>query len=89
MLHTQRDSRHYTALYSNTARAHELGTTRDWLVVYRDDHSGHGQWSVVTARYGPLRGRRVVRGRDGECQGYDARQAEKKRAGRLFEWSEP
>lgn len=29
LLHTQRGSRHYTALYSNTARAHELGMTHD------------------------------------------------------------
>ena len=68
VLHTQRGARHYTALYSNTARAHELGTTRDWVVIYRDDHDGHGQWTVVTARYGPLRGRRMVRGREGECE---------------------
>jgi DNA polymerase (family 10) len=70
VLHTQRGSRHYTALFSNTARAHELGTTRDWVVVFRDDHDGHGQWTVVTARYGPLRDRRIVRGREPECVEY-------------------
>jgi hypothetical protein len=62
VLHTQRGNRHYTALFSNTARAHELGTTHDWVVVYRDDHDGHGQWTVVTARFGPRSGERVVRG---------------------------
>lgn len=61
VLHTQRGERHYTALYSNTARAHELGTTHDWVVVYRDDHAGAGQWTVVTSRFGALRDRRVVR----------------------------
>ncbi len=61
ILHTHRDDRQYTALFSNTARAHELGTTGDWVVIYRDDHRGHGQWTVVTARLGPWRGQRVVR----------------------------
>jgi putative hydrolase len=68
VLHTQRDSRHYTALFSNTARAHELGTTRDWVVIYRDDHGGDGQWTAVTARLGPLRGLRIIRGREQECK---------------------
>lgn len=70
ILHTKRDSRRYTALYSNTARAHELGTIRDWVVIYRDDDGGYGQWTVVTARYGPLAGRRIVRGREAECGNY-------------------
>ena len=34
VLHTQRRNRHYTALFSNTARAHEMGTTHDWVVIY-------------------------------------------------------
>lgn len=76
VLHTQRGDRHYTALYSNTARAHELGTTRDWVVIYRDDEGGHGQWTVVTGRFGRLRGRRVVRGREAEClEHYGVQQA--------------
>jgi hypothetical protein len=33
ILHTERGGRHYTALYSNTPRAHRLGTTRDWVVI--------------------------------------------------------
>lgn len=70
ILHTQRDSTHYTALFSNTARAHELNTIRDWVVIYRDDEDGDGQWTVVTSQFGPLRGRRIVRGREGECQAY-------------------
>jgi putative hydrolase len=59
--------RHFTALYSNTARAHQLGTARDWVVIYRDDDGGLGQWTVITATTGGLRGRRVVRGREEEC----------------------
>ncbi|HEX6810396.1 MAG TPA: helix-hairpin-helix domain-containing protein [Planctomycetota bacterium] len=65
VLHTQRQDRHYTALFSNTARAHELGATHDWVVIYRD---GDDQWTVVTAGLGPLRGRRIVRGRERECE---------------------
>lgn len=67
VLHTGRGGRQYTALYSNTARAHELGATGDWVVVYRDDHDGRGLWTVVTVRRGPLAGRRVVRGREEAC----------------------
>jgi len=67
ILHAERGNRHYTALFSNTARAHELGTTHDWVIIYRDDDGGDGQWTVVTARFGTLRGRRVVRGREAEC----------------------
>ena len=74
VLHTRRDSRHYTALYSNTARAHELEKTRDWVVIYRDDPEGHGQWTVVTGRYGALHGRRIVRGWESDCEAYYARQ---------------
>jgi hypothetical protein len=68
VLHTQREGRHYTALFSNTARAHDLGTTRDWVIIERDDDGGRGQWTVVTARMGAVAGRRVVRGRERECK---------------------
>ena len=68
VLHTDRDTTHYTALYSNTARAHELDTIHDWVVIYRDGNNQSGQWTVVTARYGPLQGKRIVRGREAECQ---------------------
>lgn len=69
VLHTQRGDWHVTALYSNTARAHELGREHDWVVLY-GEHSQHGecQYTVVTATHGPLAGRRVVRGREAECR---------------------
>jgi hypothetical protein len=70
IMHTQRGERHYTALFSNTARAHELGTTHDWVVIYRDDHDGHGQWTAITASYGALSGQRIIRGREDECRRY-------------------
>jgi hypothetical protein len=66
ILHTRRGSRHYTALFSNTARAHALGRSRDWVVLYSDGPRGEHQWTVVTETSGEWRGRRVVRGREEE-----------------------
>jgi putative hydrolase len=68
ILHTDRDKWHFTALYSNTARAHELGKVRDWVVLYfHSDSGGEAQRTVVTETHGPLPGQRVVRGREREC----------------------
>lgn len=66
VLHTQRGERHYTALFSNTAQAHELGRTRDWVVLYYDTPNGEQQSTVVTAQQGVLKGKRVVRGRESD-----------------------
>jgi hypothetical protein len=66
VLHTQRGPRHYTALFSNTRRAHEMGTTRDWVILYYDGDAGERQCTVITAHWGPALGRRIVRGRDTE-----------------------
>lgn len=69
ILHTDRDSWHFTALYSNTARAHELGRTEDWVVVYfYDGDHQEGQHTIVTETHGSLKGQRVVRGREAECR---------------------
>jgi hypothetical protein len=67
ILHTRRGSREYTALFSNTARAHELGRARDWVVIYHDGPGGEHRDTVVTVRGGAMTGRRVVRGREAEC----------------------
>lgn len=67
ILHTARGPRHYTALYSNTPRAHQLGRNRDWVVLYLDGESAERQWTAITAERGPLTGRRIVRGREAEC----------------------
>ena len=73
---------HFTVLFSNTARAHELGRTRDWVVIYfYDDQHEEGQHTVVTETRGPLLGQRVVRGRELECgRHYAARKDEESRA---------
>lgn len=68
VLHTRRGSRRYTAIFSNTARAHRAGKTRDWVVIYADNGVGESRHTVITAAFGPLRGRRVVAGREDECQ---------------------
>jgi len=73
VLHARREPWDYTALYSNTARAHELGKTRDWVVIYYQSDGRAGQCTVVTAGFGLLRDRRVVRGREPECEAYYAR----------------
>jgi len=71
IFHTIHDHWHFTALYSNTARAHQLGHTTDWVVIYfYDDHHREGQHTVVTETHGSLQGRRVVRGRETECLQY-------------------
>lgn len=68
ILHTRRENRYYTAVYSNTARAHALKRTRDWVVLfYHEDDTSEGQATVVTEYRGALRGERVVRGRELEC----------------------
>lgn len=73
ILHTRRGRRRYTALFSNTARAHRTGNTRNWVVLYGDNGSGEHRHTVITAVYGPLRGRRVVAGREDECRALYAR----------------
>lgn len=68
VLHTARGKWHFTALFSNTRRAHELQRTGDWVVIYyHSDHTPEGQCTVVSEFRGPLKGRRVVRGREAEC----------------------
>jgi DNA polymerase (family 10) len=70
ILHTHRGDRHYTAMFSNTARAHRLGTTRDWVILCQEGESGTHQCTVVTCRQGLLKGSRIVRGREAECAEY-------------------
>lgn len=68
VLHTERDGWSFSALYSNTARAHELGKTGDWAVLYFERDGVEEQCTVVTEPSGALAGRRVVRGREAECR---------------------
>lgn len=74
IMHTEQQGWSFTALYSNTARAHRLGTTHDWVVIYYERDGYEDQVTVVTETTGPLEGKRVVRGREGECQRYYEKQ---------------
>jgi DNA polymerase (family 10) len=70
ILHSERDGWQIAALFSNTARAHELGKTQDWVVIFYSHDGDEGQCTVVTETSGPLSGRRVVRGRETECRAH-------------------
>lgn len=74
IMHTEKESWSFTALYSNTARAHRLGMTHDWVVIYYERDGQEDQVTVVTETRGPLEGRRVVRGREEACQAYYAQE---------------
>ena len=66
IFHSYEDGWHFTALFSNTDRAHELGRVRDWVVIYFERDGHEGQCTVVTEYRGPLTGKRVIRGREEE-----------------------
>lgn len=69
VLHTEKPGWHFTAFYSNTERAHGLGRTHDWVVIYAEDEAHHERpYTVVTEGRGALIGQRVVRGREAECR---------------------
>ncbi len=67
----------FSVQYSNTARAHELGKTRDWVIIYYRRDGREDQVTVVTETGGPLAGKRVVRGREAECREYYERETER------------
>jgi hypothetical protein len=81
ILHAHRGAWHFTLLFSNTPRAHELRRTRDWVVVYyyNEDHEER-QCTVVTETSGALAGCRVVRGREDECRQFYGRTRERLQA---------
>lgn len=72
IMRTERAGWSMTALFSNTAQAHKLGKTHDWVVIYYQKDGPEAQCTVVTEFQGPLTGKRVVRGRERECMQYFA-----------------
>lgn len=71
ILHTDRGSWHFTALFSNSPNAHRFGKTRDWVVIYFETATqAEGQVTVVTGHGGPLSAKRVVRGQEAKCAEY-------------------
>lgn len=71
--HCTRDGWQFTALFSNTHRAHELGRTNDWVVIYYHRDRREDQCTVITATSGPFAGQRIVRGREDECRALQRR----------------
>ncbi|MEJ2141045.1 MAG: helix-hairpin-helix domain-containing protein [Gammaproteobacteria bacterium] len=73
VMHISKEGWHFTILFSNTARAHQLKRTHDWVVIFfYDDQHHESQHTVVTETHGELTGKRVVRGREVECKDYYA-----------------
>lgn len=70
VLHDDREDWSFTTLFSNTKRAHDLKKTDDWVVIYYERNGQEQQRTVVTAGSGPLKGERVVRGREEESERY-------------------
>lgn len=70
ILNIDREGWQFTALYSNTARAHELDMTRDWVVIYYKQEGREKQVTVVTETHGRLKDKRVVRGREAASRRY-------------------
>ena len=67
LLATLRKGWKFTIMFSNTATAHKLGKTNDWVVVYYESGKGENQCTVVTEQRGAMKGKRVIRGREKEC----------------------
>jgi len=76
VMKTRRNGWSFRVLFSNTARAHELDKTRDWVVIYYEKNGTEGQCTVITAGSGPMKGQRIVRGREPECREYYGMTAE-------------
>jgi DNA polymerase (family 10) len=68
IMRIEREGWHFTALFSNTARAHQRGKTHDWVVLYYEKNGSEKQCTVITAERGDLKGKRIVRGRESQCR---------------------
>lgn len=68
IMHTEDAGWHFHAMYSNTALAHRLARTDDWVVIYYERDGIEDQCTVVTEHVGLDDGLRVVRGREWECR---------------------
>jgi putative hydrolase len=68
VLQTQRGEWTFRATFSMTSLASRLGLTRDWVVLRFSNGTDSGERTVVTETCNYLRGQRVVRGRERECQ---------------------
>ena len=60
----------YTVFYSTSKSAQARSAVGDWVVIKLDFQGHHLKWIAVTARYGLLKGRRIIVGREEECQNF-------------------
>lgn len=68
IMHLSRGKWRFTILFSNSAIAHKLGKTNDWVVIYfSSNRVPEGQRTIVTETHGPSAGKRIIRGRETEC----------------------
>lgn len=74
VMHAESDGWSFHAMFSNTARAHRLKRTYDWVVIFSERDGHESQYTVVTEYRGPDAERRVVRGRERECHALHDRQ---------------
>lgn len=72
IFHTEQRGWHFTVLFSNTARAHQLNKQYDWVIIYYQKEGVEGQVTVVTETRGNLKGNRVVRGWEEESEKFYA-----------------
>lgn len=77
ILRTERDGWTMSVLFSNTAQAHKLDKTHDWVVIYYQQEGPEDQCTVVTETSGPLEGKRVIRGREKESRQFYEGKGEK------------
>lgn len=68
VLRTERGGLSYAAHFANSEKSHRLGRFLDWVVITCDTKERYGQWTVLTATRGPLRGKRLVMHREGACR---------------------
>ncbi len=58
----------FRATFSQSPLAYRLGQARDWVVIQFENATQQGERTIVTETRPPRTGRRVVRGREPECQ---------------------
>ncbi|HMQ53520.1 MAG TPA: hypothetical protein PKE64_08990 [Anaerolineae bacterium] len=76
VMNTRRLDWLFLVLFANTAQAHKLNATLEWVIIFfEQDGQGEDQCTVVTEQHGSLAGKRVIRSRMPECRAYYAAQS--------------
>jgi hypothetical protein len=74
IMHARHDDWHFTALFSNTALAHKLDKTNDWVAIYHENKNYvETRSTVVSQAHGSMETHRIVRGREKECNEFYVR----------------